>query len=93
MKYYNLEYLPLNNPYMKKIIRAVKNALPEMKAGKKYTLRKMVELSDEDAWCTNSKQLNKRAGKTFKDFVLENIPNLVCVSEDGEYPLKYIKIR
>lgn len=93
MKYFNLEYLSLNDSYMKRIIEAVIKAVPEMKVGKKYTLRKMVELGEENVWCTSSKQLNKRAGITFKNLVLEDIPNLVCVSEDGEYPLKYMKIR
>lgn len=93
MKYYNLEYLSLNNPYMKKIIRAVMNAVPEMKTGKKYTLKQMTELAEKSTWNGDAKQLNKRAGRTFRDFVLEDIPNLVCVSEDGEYPLKYMKIK
>lgn len=93
MKYFNLEYLSLKNPYMKGIIRAVVNAVPEMKIGKKYTLKQMTELGEKSAWNGDAKQLNKRAGKTFRDLVLEDISNLVCVSEDGEYPLKYMKIR
>lgn len=93
MKYFNLEYLSLNNPYMKGIIRAVVNAVPEMKIGKKYTLKQMAELGEKGAWNGNAKQLNKRTGRTFKDLVLDDIPNIVCVSEYGEYPLKYMKIR
>lgn len=93
MKYFYLEYLSLNNPYMKEIIGAVVKAVPEMKVGKKYTLKQMTELGEEGLWRINSRQLNKRAGITFRALVLEDIPNLVCVSEDGEYPLKYMKIR
>lgn len=93
MKYFNLEYLSLNDSYMKRIIEAVIRAVPEMKVGKKYTLKQMTELGEKSTWNGNAKQLNKRAGITFKNLVLKDIPNLVCVSEDGEYPLKYMKIR
>lgn len=93
MKYFNLEYLSLNNPYMKGIVKAVVKAVPKMKTGKKYTLKQMTELGEEGVWRINSRQLNKRAGITFRDLVLEDVPNLVCVSKDGEYPLKYMKIR
>jgi hypothetical protein len=74
-----------------KILNAVNEGATKMEPGKKYTLRKIVELSDPNLWHTLSYYTRRCMGASFATkYYKEEIYTVKMVDPD-QSPIRYLK--